>query len=216
MSGTCPVHPKIYHILHVDRLPSVLADGFLFSDAQMQGRQGCGTTIGMSRIKARRRELPVECRPGTCVGDYVPFYFCPRSVMLYVIWRANHPELAYRGGQRPIVTLEADLHEVVAHADGAGIPWAFSLSNAGAAYATFRAELPALQELDWTAIMARDFRSPEVKEAKQAEFLFHRRFPWRLVARIGVQNTTTRQKVVDCLAGAGHTPPVALEPDWYY
>ena len=31
--------------------------------------------------------------------------------MLYVIHCANHPELAYRGGQQPIIHLEADLHQ---------------------------------------------------------------------------------------------------------
>jgi len=216
VSGAAPARPKIYHILHVDRLPSVLADACLFSDAAMQGRTGCGTTIGMGTIKGRRLRLPVRCHPGTCVGDYVPFYFCPRSVMLYVIYRANHPELTFRGGQGPILTLEADLDATIAHAEAAGIPWAISLQNAGAAYASFRADRAALAELDWAAINARDFRAPEVKEAKQAEFLLHGRFPWRLVERIGVQNAATGRKALGCLAGAAHIPPVRLMPDWYY
>jgi hypothetical protein len=67
----------------------------------------------MSEVVARRKRLPVSCHPGTCVGDYVPFYFCPRSVMLYVISRRNHSSLTYRGGQAPIVHLETDLHAVV-------------------------------------------------------------------------------------------------------
>ena len=33
--------------------------------------------------------------------------------MLYLIHRANHSELDYRGGQDPIVHLEADLREAV-------------------------------------------------------------------------------------------------------
>jgi len=49
----------------------------------------------------------------TTVGQYVPFYFCPRSVMLYVLHRGNHPSLEYRGGQTPLVHLEADLLSVV-------------------------------------------------------------------------------------------------------
>ena len=43
----------------------------------------------MGEIKARRLAQPVRCNPGTLVGDYVPFYFCPRSVMLYLIYKAN-------------------------------------------------------------------------------------------------------------------------------
>ena len=37
--------------------------------------------------------------------------------MLYVISMANHPELPYRGGQGPIIHLEADLRQTVARAD---------------------------------------------------------------------------------------------------
>ena len=30
-----PRHPKIYHIVHVDRLPSIVADGCLWCDAEV-------------------------------------------------------------------------------------------------------------------------------------------------------------------------------------
>ena len=93
-----PARAKVYHIVHLDRLASVIADGCLWRDAVMVGRAGDGTKIGMGSIKARRLSLPVDCHPGDKGGDYVPFYFCPRSIMLYVIHCANHPELVYRGG----------------------------------------------------------------------------------------------------------------------
>jgi hypothetical protein len=57
----------------------------------------------MSTIKERRLRLAIECRPGLRVGDCVPFYFCPRSVMLFLLDRGNHPDLTYRGGQGPIL-----------------------------------------------------------------------------------------------------------------
>lgn len=216
MTWPVPPQPKIYHILHVDRLASVITDGCLYSDAAMIQRPGAGTTIGMNEIKRRRLALPVMCHPGTRVGDYVPFYFCPRSIMLYVIWRANHPELAYRGGQGPIITLEADLNSVMAHAAQAGTRWAFSLSNAGASYASFRKEAAALGEVNWPAVAAKDFRSPDVKEAKQAEFLVHGQFPWSLVDRIGVLSAMTQGEVVKRLQGAAHRPPVQVRSEWYY
>jgi hypothetical protein len=108
-----PAEPKIYHILHVDRLASVTADGRLWSDAVMARRSNPGTTIGMGSIKTRRLSLGIQCRPGLHVGDCVPFYFCHRSVMLFLIYHANHPDLNYRGGQGPIVHLEADLKAAV-------------------------------------------------------------------------------------------------------
>ena len=98
-----PTRPKIYHILHVDRLASVLDDGVLWSDALVRERRVGGTTIGMGNIKRRRLEQnSLASHPGLRVGDCVPFYFCPRSIMLHLIWRANHPELTYRGGQDPL------------------------------------------------------------------------------------------------------------------
>ena len=92
-----PDRPRIYHIVHVDNLASIVGDGCLWPDAVMVKRQGAAV-IGNNEIKADRLVLPVQCNPGTCVGDYVPFYLCPRSVMLYVISRRNHPNVAYKGG----------------------------------------------------------------------------------------------------------------------
>jgi len=211
-----PARPKIYHIVHVDRLPSIIADGCLWSDSVVAPGAHAGTTIGMGTIKARRLTLPVDCHPGDSVGEYVPFYFCPRSIMLYVIHRANHPELAYRGGQGPIVHLEADLYEVVAWVDRNGRRWAFSLSNAGAYYAQFRSRLDQLDEVNWPAVAARDFRSPDVKEGKQAEFLVHHSFPWGLIRRIGVSERSVAQQVSNAMHGVGHRPVVEIRTDWYF
>jgi hypothetical protein len=109
-----PAEPKIYHIVHVDRLPSIVSDGRLWCDAEVVRRSPPGTTIGMSAIKQRRLyELTLASHARLHVGDCVPFYFCPRSIMLYLIHRANHPDLTYRGGQRPIIHLEADLEQTV-------------------------------------------------------------------------------------------------------
>lgn len=212
-----PERPKIYHITHVDNLRSIVADGALLSDAAILARRGPVQAIGMSSIKRRRvGELEVACHTGTQVGDYVPFYFCPRSVMLYVIHRANHPELAYRGGQEPIVHLEADLYRVIQWADTSGVRWAFSLSNAGAYYTEFRSRVEDLDQLDWNAVEATDFREPDVKERKQAEFLVHERFPFQLVDRIGVRSAAIRSRAIGTLAGANRNPVVEVRTDWYF
>ena len=106
-----PANPKIYHIVHVDRLASIVADGCLWSDREARERDVSGTEIGMSNIKERRLGNELGSHPGLHVGDCVPFYFCPRSIMLYVISRQNNPLLDYQGGQVPIIHLEADLRE---------------------------------------------------------------------------------------------------------
>ncbi|NCC30877.1 MAG: DUF4433 domain-containing protein [Chloroflexia bacterium] len=206
----------MYHILHVDRLASVLADGGLWCDAEMQRRGGAGTTIGMSGIKQRRLALPVACHTGDHVGDYVPFYFCPRSIMLYIIAQRNHPDLSYRGGQEPIIHLQADVAATVAWADSQATRWAFSLSNAGAYYTEFRSRLDQLDQVNWLAVAARQWNDPDTKEGKQAEFLVHSFFPWHLVERIGVHTLGMAQQVVQILQTAEHQPPVAHKSAWYY
>lgn len=214
-----PAAPKIYHIVHVDRLPSIIAEGGLLCDADIVRRQAAGqamgSTIGMGSIKSRRlNELTLDSHPGLFVGQCVPFYFCPRSIMLFILHCANHPELTYRGGQRPIVHLEADLHETVEWAQANNRRWAFTLSNAGAYYFEDRADVAQLGEIDWDAVRARDWRGK--KEGKQAEFLVEQSFPWDLVTRIGVGSQQVYGQVRAALQAAAHKPHVEIKPDWYY
>ena len=210
-----PVRPKLYHICHVDRLPSIIASGGLLSDASLeQAAVPAGTVIGMNHIKQRRlAELQLASHPGLYVGQCVPFYFCPRSVMLYLIHRQN-TDLAYKGGQEPIVHLEADLYKAVAWANSQGLRWAFTLSNAGARYFEDRADLGRLGDVDWGAVEARNWSGH--KEGKQAEFLLERDFPWQLIERIGVLSQSIASQVAHARPAGGHRPAVHLMRDWYY
>lgn len=112
----------------------------------------------MSEIKNRRLCSYLDCCPNLAVCDRVPFYSCPRSVILYAIHKANLPELTYRGGQCPIVHLEADLHETVKWADHNSRRWAFTLSDAGSSYFQDLCDLAQLDEIDWKAVGAWDWR----------------------------------------------------------
>lgn len=210
-----PPQPKVYHIVHVDRLASIVADGYLWCDAEIGRRALPGTTIGMGAIKQRRlEELTLNSHPDLHVGDCVPFYFCPRSVMLYLIHQGNHPELTYRGGQGSIIHLEADLQSVVAWANQQGRRWAFTLSNAGSRFFEDRCDIAQLNEIDWDAVQATNWR--QCKEGKQAEFLLEHSFPWHLVEHIGVHSRAISQQVAHALPTNGHRPPVEILAGWYY
>lgn len=210
-----PQQPKIYHIAHVDRLPSIVATGGLLSDALVQAQALGGTMVGMNHIKQRRlTELQLASHPGLFVGACVPLYFCPRSVVLYLIHRRN-AELAYKGGQEPIIHLQADLGAVVAWANAQPARWAFTLSNAGSYFFEDRNDLARLGEINWAAVQANNW-SGGLKEGKQAEFLLEQHFPWHLIERIGVQSATVYRQVVNALPAHGHRPPVEVRPDWYY
>ncbi len=215
--GPPPLRPKIYHITHGRNLRGIVPDGCLWSDEQIIARGGPEGSIGMSEIKRRRLEVhEVKCHPGTRVGQYVPFYFCPRSVMLYILHMKNHPGLAYTEGQRPIVHLEADLLEAVAWAESHGRLWAYTDKNAGTFYAKPYRDLDQLDRLNWEYIASTDFRDPEVKDAKQAEFLVFGSFPWSLVRTIGVLDEPIANRVREILAAADHRPDVQVRTEWYY
>ena len=209
---------KIYHIVHVDRLSSILTDRCLWSDAVISQCTNNGSMIGLSNIKQRRlHELTLNSYPDLHVGDCVPFYFCPRSVMLYLIHR-RHPELAYQGGQEPIIHLQADFNRVItwANSQNPAVRWAFTSSNAGSKYFEDFNDLNLLNnEINWNAVNANDWRDPNIKEGKQAEFLLENQFPWHLIEHIGVHPSHYTQ-VVNALRGQQHQPRVTVEPTWYY
>lgn len=209
---------KIYHIVHVDRLSSILADGCLLSDAIISRRANNGSMIGLSNIKQRRlHELTLNSYPDLHVGDCVPFYFCPRSVMLYLIYCRNS-ELAYQGGQEPIIHLQADFNQAIAWASSQNPPirWAFTSSNAGSNYFEDFNDLNLLNnKINWNAVNANYWQDPIIKEGKQAEFLLENQFPWHLIEHIGVHPSHYIQ-VMNALQGQLHRPQVTVEPTWYY
>ncbi len=212
---TVPIRPKIYHIVHVDRLSSIVTDGHLWCDAHVVQHPSVGAIIGMSSIKQRRlNELTLSSHQNLYVGACVPFYFCPRSIMLYLIYQANHPELTYRGGQEPIIHLEADLLTSVAWAEQNDRRWAFTLSNAGSRFFEDRCDLKQLDQINWTAVHAKNWHAH--KDGKQAEFLLEHSFPWHLVERIGVYSRAIYPQAINSLPVGGYRPPVAVVPEWYY
>ena len=204
---------KIYHITHVENLVGIIRDGAIFSEHRLITEGRNPIVIGMDHIKERRLRKRVTCHPPLTVGEFVPFYFCARSVMLYVIDK-RHSELVYRGGQREIVHLVSDVSTAIEAA--AGRAWAFSDGNASAAYTTFSKELDQLQiRVDWTAIAATDWRDPAVKDKKQAEFLVHDFFPWSAVRMIGVHDPLIERRVREILGGVS-SQVVSVQPSWYY
>jgi hypothetical protein len=114
------------------------------------------------------------------------------------------------------VHLEADLHGVICWAEASSKRWAFSLSNAGAYYTEFRSGSDELDQLDWKAIAATDFRTAEVKERKQAEFLVHDSLPFDLVERIGVRSAAIQSRAAAALVASRRRPAIEVHPEWYF
>jgi hypothetical protein len=205
MPGVVPANPAIYHITHLDNLSSIVAAGGLWSDSERLRRGLVPTNIGHKHIKQRRLNRDVNVAVGGKLGDYVPFNFCNRSVMLFVV---SHGHQDYAGGQENILHLVSSVHTAVA----LNQPWAFTDLHADLGYATYFTDLAKLSEVNWN-VMPLTYWSA-VKDTRQAEFLVHEFFPWRAVEQIGVINQVVAGRV-RAILGSG-SPPVEAHPDWYY
>lgn len=81
---------RVYHFTHLRNLAGIIERG-LRSDAACRRDGLTEVEIGSAGIRERRLHLPVgDVGPGGCVGDYVPWYFGPRSPMMYTLSRNNY------------------------------------------------------------------------------------------------------------------------------
>jgi ssDNA thymidine ADP-ribosyltransferase, DarT len=205
-----PDRTHIYHITHIDNLPGIISAGGLMSDSRRRrGEFGC-TNIGHMHIKDRRMHRPVPVAAGGVLGDYVPFNFCSRSVMLCAIYYNN--VACYSGDQQPIIHLVSTVGE----ATRCGQPWAFTDRHAELGYARYYDNLAELSRVNWKVMPLRDWRGQETKETRQAEFLVHDFFAWPCVRWIGVHNSEAAEAVTSLLSQAPRPPRILVRPGWYY
>lgn len=204
---TLPANPPIFHITHIDNLPSILEAGGLLSDATRRSGKFAATNIGHLHIKGRRMRRSVPVAPGGVLGDYVPFNFCSRSVMLCAVWR-RHGD--YQGGEDDVVHLVSS----VGAASSAGLRWAFTDRHAELAYAQFFANPDDLDRVRWDVMRFTWWQN--VKEERQAEFLVHEFFPWTAIDHIVVKSQDRADRVQAILTDNDQVATVVVNPNWYY
>ncbi|MEO7454329.1 MAG: DUF4433 domain-containing protein, partial [Fimbriimonadales bacterium] len=161
-----------------------------------------------------RSAIAVPIEPHGVLNDYVPFYFCPRSPMLYCIDRGNVP--TYQDGQGPVVHLVTDLDQLTK----ANVEFVFTDRHAKSGLATFYREPADLARLDWRTINSNSWGYsddyPERRELKQAELLVYEHVPWGCIVGIGTYNIATADEVRSLLQRYGMKTRVAVKTGWYY
>jgi hypothetical protein len=178
------------------------------SDARRRSGEFNCINIGHMHIKNRRMDRAVPVAAKGVLGDYVPFNFCVRSVMLYPIHTGKVD--GYDGGDREVI----HLCTYVADAIGCGQPWTFTDRHAELSYASFYETISELDRVDWNAMPLLYWS--DSKETRQAEFLVHSHFPWACVRAIGVHNPAIEERVTSILSKAQHKPNILIRPEWYY
>jgi len=203
---------QIYHITHINNLENIVNSGFLLPDNQVQGTGIQNTNIGHRHIKERRARREVQVSSGGVLADYVPFYFAPRSPMLYVINSGGIE--GYSDGQTPVLHLVTDLEIVVE----AGKGYCFTDRHAELAWAKYYEDIQQIEHVvDWNVMQQRYWsNTDEEKEKRQAEFLVHQNFEWTFIQKIGVISTEIARQVDAILESAKHQPQIEVIPNWYY
>ena len=209
-----PAQITLYHITHVDNLIGVINQGGLMANCHLQQCQIFHQSIAYDGIQDRRAFTNVPCGPGGTLHDYVPFYFAPRSPMLYTIHRGNVP--GYSGGQTNIIYVISNI-DVVARNH---LKYVFTDGHGIMAMTEFYDDLNRLDEIDWGIMNSRYWKDtidhPDRKRRRQAGFLVHKEMPWNCLTHIAVRNPRIQLKVESSLPVNGYRPKVILNPDWYY
>ena len=213
LSSDEPHGPLIYHMTHVENLDNIVPEECLWCYSKQARRQLCRVDIGHRDIKQYRAAKRIGIGPGGVVGDYVPFYFTPRTPMLYYIHMRSGE--GYRGGQDPIVFLVSSVRTACMSTRH----WLFSDGNARSDATRFYNNLADLEHLDWGTIHAQSWNDREDgKENRQSEFLVYQSFAWSLIEEIGVSNRSMEQRVNEVLDSYNHPhrPAVNVQSEWYF
>jgi len=141
----------IYHITHLRNLPGILELGGLYANSATARRGVEHVNIAHQSIQDRRATTRVPLPPGGVLHDYVPFYFAPRSPMLYAIHRGNVQ--GYTEGQTFIVHLVTTAEAIAA----SGQPFVFTDGHAIMAFTSFYNDLRQLDQVDWDIMRARRY-----------------------------------------------------------
>lgn len=214
-----PEQALLHHFTHVDNVSSILRSGRLVADSAA-GAAGLVTDVGDREVKANRRARAVPLPPGGVVADYVPFYFAPRSPMMYRIACDHRDGVAgrYCGGDQSLVYLMTSVDRLVS----AGIAWVAADGNAASSVSDFSDSADALQGMiDWPLMTARYWHNttedPDRQRRRMAELLVHRECSIDLLTGIATATVSQEGDVRRVLAAHDLGDLyVAVRPSWYY
>lgn len=214
-----PQPTRLFHITAIANLQAICAAGGLLSK---NGGAAAGINyqnIAYAGAQGARAARVVPNPPGGSIHDYVPFYFAPRSPMLFTINRGNVPGCQWR--QADIVHFETTVQAVAA----LGRSFVFYDRNATLQYSTAYTSLADLDTaVAWDLLLeaprldgfckywqdsAANARYADRMERRQAEFLVKTDLPLSHMTRLGVIDAKRKAQVEAILKNAG----IALRVD---
>ncbi|MCH3959785.1 MAG: DUF4433 domain-containing protein [Selenomonas sp.] len=181
---------EIYHMTYIGNLYNILSKGVILSKNMMRNRSVRYQSIAHEDIQDKRDQVAVPLPPEGNLHDYVPFYFTPRTPMMYALHRRNVP--SYEGTDEDIVYLKTSVQHVIL----LGEQYVFTDGHAIMDYVRFFNSPADLNELYWNIINAKywnDFTDGRCR--RQAEFLVFQSLSLCAIEEIGVKTERMKIKV---------------------
>lgn len=204
----------IYHITDKKNLPGILTQNGLYSKNKEKELTSAPVSIAYEGIQQRRAETEVSIHPFGTLHDYVPFYFAPRSPMLYAIHKRKIE--GYTGSQQDIIYLISKVQIIETN----HIPYIFTDGHAIMALSEFYNQSSDLDKIDRQILKETYWNDTEQdgdrKRRRQAEFLVKDFLPLHLLKGIAVKTIETETNVKKILERYGKILPVQVKYEWYY
>jgi hypothetical protein len=203
----------LYHITDYNNLESILIQGGLASNSVVKEKGVKYENIANTNIQGRRLTKAVPVLPYGCLHDYVPFYFAPKSPMLYAIHKGQVE--SYEKGQEHIIYLVCRTDKIVS----AQLDYVFTDGHAIIGFTGFYNDLKDFNKIDWDVMGSQLWfdteEDPDRKRPRQAEFLVHNYVPLDLFLGFAVKNEVMKRKVEEVLDQYNCDKLVAIR-NWYY
>lgn len=207
-----PERALLFRITHRENLPWILDHGLHCRHSDRTDARF--VTIGNVDLIAKRDRWPVPVSPGGTLGDYIPFYFTPLSVMAFNIC-TGQGDVRRRDG-KDIVILVTSLPKLQSD----GVSFLFTDRHAALVGTRFSADLSHLTRIDWTILRNRDFSRDNddlgKKERYQAEALVHRSLPTNSLIGIACYDRQQTVWAAECVAARKLPIPVITRRSWYF
>jgi hypothetical protein len=216
---------RIFHITPICNMPSIAKSRKIYAKSLLRKKEIEYGNIAYQGAQGKRATKMVAKPPGGVIHDYVPFYFAPRSPMLFTINNGNVPDCPHR--QRDIVHFVTTVEIVRA----SHLTYVFYDYNATLTIATCFSDVKDLGKIDWDLF----HENPRIdgycqfwhsrvdipryvlrQETRQAEFLIHAKVPLKLMTMVGTYDEEKAVEVRRIFQDAGVKLQVEAKPEWYF
>lgn len=200
--------PFIFRIVHINNLLFILQNGLHCRNCSPQDPNFYG--IGNDDIIGKRDAKVVPLAPGGALSDYVPFYFSPRSPMLFSIKKNRVAE------QNDIVYLVSE-YDVISNA---GLDFVYTDGQAMMSFSQYFNRKKDLVELDWDLFKSKFWNDTDDDNdrmrRRNSEFLVHQVVPMTCIISIVVKTELRKEQVESFLKQISLKLRVVVNQDWYY